>query len=71
MHNILALNYVEGPIPPISLKNQRYAIFTIPAIGLLGLILLLGLLAACHFMQGRQRKNRASRTAPDDPALRG
>ena len=38
----------------------------IPLLGLLGIVLLLGQLAVCHFMQGRPRKNRANRTGPDD-----
>jgi hypothetical protein len=37
-----------------------------PAVVLLALVVLLGLLAACHFFQGRQHKDHASRKGPDE-----
>ena len=46
---------------------------TIPPLALLAFAILLILLAACHFFQGRRRKNHApSRKGPDDasPLLR-
>jgi hypothetical protein len=33
----------------------------VPALALLALVILLGLLAACHFFQGRRHKDHASR----------
>jgi hypothetical protein len=38
----------------------------VPAIVLVGIVVLLVLLAGCHFMQGRQHKDHASRKGPDD-----
>lgn len=37
-----------------------------PAVVLLALVVLLGLLAACYFFQGRQHKDHASRKGPDE-----
>src|ERR1700746_96160 len=40
-----------------------------PALALLALVILLGLLAACHFFQGRRHKDHASRRGPDWESL--
>ena len=37
-----------------------------PLFALIGIVVLLALVAACHFGQGRGRKNHASRKGPDD-----
>ena len=39
---------------------------TVPLFALIGLAVLLALLAFCHFRQGRQHKDHASRKGPDD-----
>ena len=39
---------------------------TLPAVALLALVILLGLLAACHFFQGRRNRDHASRKGPDE-----
>jgi hypothetical protein len=39
---------------------------TLPAVVLLALVVLLVLLALCHFFQGRRHKDHASRKGPDE-----
>jgi hypothetical protein len=39
---------------------------TVPAVALLALVIVLALLAACHFFQERRHKDHASRKGPDD-----
>jgi hypothetical protein len=39
---------------------------TLPAVILLAVALLLGLLAVCFFLQGRRHKDDASRKGPDE-----
>jgi hypothetical protein len=38
----------------------------IPVLALFALVILLGLLAACHFFQGRRHKDHASRRGPEE-----
>jgi hypothetical protein len=39
---------------------------TFPLFALIGLVVLLALVAACHFGQGRRHRDHASRKGPDD-----
>jgi hypothetical protein len=38
----------------------------LPVLVLFALVILFGLLAACHFFQGRRHKDQASRRGPDE-----
>jgi len=44
----------------------RFAMPIGPLVVLLALVILLGLLAACHFFQGRRHKDHASRRGPEE-----
>ena len=50
----------------IKLASLRFGMLTIPAIALISLFVVLALVAFCHFRQGRQHKDHASRKGPDD-----
>ena len=44
----------------------RFAMPIGPLVVLLALVILLGLLAACHFFQGRRHKDHAGRRGPEE-----
>lgn len=56
----------KHPIVGRERRAQRFGMPTFPAVALLAVVILLGLLAACHFFQGRRHKNHASRKGPDE-----
>ena len=48
------------------LETVGFPMLTVPLFALIGLAVLLELLAFCHFRQGRQHKDHASRKGPDE-----
>ena len=55
----------KHPIVSRGSRAQRFVMPIFPAVALLAVVLLV-LLAGCHFFQGRRHKNHASRKGPDE-----